>query len=290
MSPGSLVGPMLVTMTLAAFATTAHRRLPPRLAATFAAVALVVVAVAAFPTLLVVSLAFLAHAPVVGVGFEWCAQAIGLHSAVSPLIGVPALLVLAVGLVRAGRLVRRHRTLRCGGVHDVHVLRSHRPYAVTLPGKSGQIVMSSALVELLDEREREVVLAHERAHGRHRHDRYLLIAELAAAVLPPLRTLARRLRFSIERWADEAAAHACGDRELVAATLGKVALGADAPLVAGFAGLGVAARMQALLAPPIRPLAGRNLLALWSLLAVAATFALYQLHHLEQLVLALCPH
>jgi hypothetical protein len=77
-------------------------------------------------------------------------------------------------------------------------------------------------IDLLDEDEQRIVLAHERAHAHYRHDRYLLAAEPAAAALPPLRALARRVNYSIERWADEAAAAICGDRRLVAITLGKV--------------------------------------------------------------------
>lgn len=290
MSVSATVLPLLITLVIAAVATQTHRRLPPQLAARFAAVALVVVTLAALPTLLMVALAFLAHAPVVGVGLEWCAQAIGIHAAVPPLIGVPALVAIAAATVRTARLVRQLRSLCGHGANDVHVLPSHTPYALTLPGKSGPIVISTALIDLLDDSERRVVLAHERAHADHRHDRYLLVAELAAAVLPPLGVLSRRLKFAIERWADEAAARACGDRELVALTLGKVAVQANAPLVAGFAGLGVAARMRALLAPPVRRPPEAQVLALWSLLVVSTGFAAYQLHHLERLLVALCPH
>jgi Zn-dependent protease with chaperone function len=146
------------------------------------------------------------------------------------------------------------------------------------------------MIELLDPDEQRVVIAHERAHARHRHDRYLLTAELAAAALPPLRAITRRVNFSIERWADEVAARACGDRELVAVTLGKVALHTNPATVAGFNGLGVAARMGALLAPPIQTPRRAHLAAMWSSLAVTAAFSLYQLHHIEQLVTALCPH
>jgi hypothetical protein len=96
--------------------------------------------------------------------------------------------------------------------------------------------------------------------------------------------------FSIERWADEAAACACGDRELVAVTLGKVALHSNPATVAGFAGLGVAARMGALLAPPVPSPRRSHLVAMWVALAVTAAFSLYQLHHIERLVAALCPH
>ncbi|HSL74600.1 MAG TPA: M56 family metallopeptidase [Ilumatobacteraceae bacterium] len=286
----SLAFPLLVTLVLAAAATSVHRRLPPRLAARFVTLALVLVVLAALPTALMVSLSFLAHVPVIGFGFEWCAQAIGLHGSVPAWIGLPVLAVVGVGAVRTFRLLREHRALRLDEPHPIHVAHSHQPYAVTLPGRAGQIVISTAMVDLLDDDERRIVVAHERAHARYRHDRYLLTAELAAAALPPLRWLARRVTYSIERWADEAAAAVCGDRQRVAVTLGKVALRTNPATVAGFAGLGVAARMSALLEPPRSNPRGARLLALWSSLAVTAGFSLYQLHHLELLLTALCPH
>ncbi len=282
--------PLLVTLGVAAIATSAHRRLPPKVAARFVTVALVLVVAAALPTALVVAIAFLAHVPVIGVGFQWCAQAIGLHSAVPAWIGLPVLALLTLGTIRTVRLVRQHRALRVHDAHPIHIAHSDTPYAVTLPGRAGQIVISTAMVDLLDDDERRIVVAHEQAHARHRHDRYLLTAELAAAILPPLRALARRVNFSIERWADEAAAAMCGDRHLVAVTLGKVALHNHPATVAGFSGLGVTARVEALLAAPIPTPRRPQLIALWSSLAVTAGFSLYQLHHLERLVAALCPH
>jgi len=133
------------------------------------------------------------------------------------------------------------------------------------------------------------VLAHERAHARHRHDRYLLAAQLAAALLMPLHPLVNRLRYSIERWADEDAVLECGDRRLVARTLGRVALFGVAPQPAlAFAGLGVPARMAALLAPPSyrhRRLEG---LAIALLIGLTAVFAAVQMRHLVDMVLAFC--
>lgn len=286
----SLAIPLLVCMLIAVVATTAHRRLPPALATRFVTIALVVVLVAALPTVLIVAISFLAHAPLVGVGFQWCAQAIGMHGSVSPWVGVPVLVLLAVGLVRAGRVLIDHRRFRTDEPQAVHVVDSGRPYAVTLPGKAGQIVVSTAMLDLLDDDEQRVVLAHERAHARHRHDRYLLAAELVAAVLPPLRTLARRVNYSIERWADEVAVTTCGDRRFVAMTLGKVALQTHPRTVASFGGLGVASRMSALMAPPVARPRRPSLAALWATLALAAMFSAHQLHHLERLVAALCPH
>jgi hypothetical protein len=286
----SMAMPLLVALVIVAFATSAHRRLPPRLAARFVTIALVLIAIAAIPTALVVAVAFLAHAPVVGFGFEWCAQAIGLHGSVPAWIGLPTVVLLAAGAVRTIRLLHQHRKLRLDDAHPIHIAHSHKPYAVTLPGRAGQIVISTAMVELLDDAEQRIVVAHERAHARYRHDRYLLVAELAAAAMPPLRTLTKRVTYSIERWADEAAAAVCGNRQLVAITLGKVALQTSPPTVAGFSGLGVASRMSALLEPPV-PTPHRGLLiGLWFSLAVTAGFSLYQLHHLELLLTALCPH
>ena len=84
MTVSSLAFPLLVTLALAAIATSAHRRLPPRLATRFVTIALVLVVLAAVPTALVVAIAFLAHAPLIGFGFKWCAQAFGLHGSVTP--------------------------------------------------------------------------------------------------------------------------------------------------------------------------------------------------------------
>jgi hypothetical protein len=286
----SVAFPLFVALLIAAIATSTHRRLPPRLATRFVTIALVIVVVAALPTVLVVAAAFLSHAPFIGLGFDWCTEAIGFHGAVPAWLGIPVVSLLAVGVVRTVRLIRDHRRLRLDEAIPIHIARSQKPYAVTLPGRAGQIVISSAMVDLLDDDERRIVLAHEEAHARYRHDRYLFVAELAAAALPPLRGLARRVNYSIERWADEAAASVCGDRRLVAVTLGKVALHTSPPGVAGFAGLGVASRIGALLAPPV-PMPDRGqLVVLWSSLAVAAGFTLYQLHHLERLLTALCPH
>jgi Zn-dependent protease with chaperone function len=290
MTAASTALPLVGALAIAVLVTSVHRQLPPRLAARFVVVALVVVAIAAIPTTLVLAVAFLAHAPVIGIGFEWCAQAIGLHGSMPAWIGVPAVALVLIGSVRTTRLLRQHRHLRIDEAHPVHIAHSHSPYAVTLPGRAGQIVMSTAMVELLDETEQRIVVAHERAHARYRHDRYLLVAELVAAALPPLRALSKRVSYSIERWADEAAAKVCGDRQLVAITLGRVALQASPPTVAGFSGLGVASRMSALLQPPVRMPSRRNVLMLWSTLAVTAGLSLYQLHHLEQLLTALCPH
>jgi len=188
--------------------------------------------------------------------------------------------------------------LACGGrlralSHDTSGVVQHGdPFAVVLPGHQGTVVVSSALVEMLDEREQAVVMAHERSHALHRHDRYLLAAELSAAVLPLLRPLADRVRLAVERWADEDAARVVGDREFVARTLGKVALqsrGAPRGALA-FGGGQVVQRVSALLAAAPLPPRGHVRAWMWLGGIVATGLALVQVHHLEHLVAALCPH
>lgn len=286
----ALLAPLAVSMIVAAIATSAHRRLPPRLATRFVTIALVIVVAAALPTTIIIALAYLAHVPVIGTGARWCAQVFGIHQSVPGWIGLPAVMLVGWSTFRIGRLIGQHRRLRVDEPSTIRIAHSHSPYAVTLPGRAGQIVLSSALIEILEPHEQQVVIAHERAHARYRHDRYLLTAELAAAILPPLRALARRVSFSVERWADESAARMCGDRQLVAITLGKVAVQAHPSTVAGFSGLGVAARMEALLEPPIPTPRRRHVLGLWASLVVTAAFSAYQLHHVEHLIAALCPH
>jgi len=109
----------------------------------------------------------------------------------------------------------------------------------------------------------------------------VMVEALDALPLPPLRTLSNRVTYSIERWADESAAAVCGDRRLVAVTLGNVALHRHPATVSGFAGLGVASRMGALLEPPVgnprRPL----VIAMWSAVVMTAGLSLFQLHHVD---------
>lgn len=286
----SIMLPLVAAISVAAAVTGLHRMVPPRLAARCVAVTMVVVVVAALPTVWILSLAFLAHTPFVGTGFEWCVKAFGVHQGVPVAIGLPALIVAASGFCRVVGTIRANRRLRHDAPGSVEVAGHDRPFAFTMPGRGGHIVLSSALVDLLDDEEREVVVAHEAAHGRHRHDRYLLIANITAAAVPFLRPLASRLEFSLERWADEAAVAQCGDRRFVARTLGKVALGHAAPRGAlTFAGLGVAARVAALLAPPVRQPRRPLVVGLWSAIATTGLLALFQIHHLGGLTGALCP-
>ncbi len=288
----SRFGPLATTILLGVLVTSGHRRLPPRLAARMAMATLVAITLAAIPSLWLLSLGFLAHVPLVGSRLQWCAMVLGIHHQVPAIAGIPAILVSSVGLARSVRVLRLHRRVVCHDPGAIEVVDGTDAYAVTIPGRGGRIVISTAMCDLLDDDERRVVLAHEEAHARFRHDRYLLAGRLANALLPGTRRLSDRLHFIIERWADETAAAHRGDRRFVAATLAKVALCVDGQpraFALGFAGLGVTARVAALLEPR-RPRPHRVVIAgLWLSIAATAGLATMQVHHLAALITALCP-
>src|SRR5262249_12585225 len=103
-----------------------------------------------------------------------------------------------------------------------------------------------------DAQERRVLLAHERSHLRRGHHRYIRLTELAIAALPFLSPLDARLRFAIERWADEDAAAEVGDRAVVASAIARAALAAqpDRQLGLAIADRGVVERVERMLAEP----------------------------------------
>jgi hypothetical protein len=100
--------------------------------------------------------------------------------------------------------------------------------AYALPGSPGRIVVSGRLLAALDASGQAALFAHERAHLAGRHHLFTTVAHLAAAANPLLLPVARAVDYTVERWADERAATVTGDRRLVAATIGRVALLAPA--------------------------------------------------------------
>jgi Peptidase family M48 len=190
-----------------------------------------------------------ARVPAAARVFGWCRHLVAV--AVPPWLGLAATAGLAVICGTAGRTWRIHQQLRAQpGDEPILVVPLESAVAYSLPGTPGQIVVSSGMLSRLDPDERRVLFADEQSHLRHRHHRYLLIADLAAAV-PLLRPLRNQVRFAVERWADEDAAAQVGNRELVARTLARAALaqsdGAPAAALAA-AGGGVPQRVEALLA------------------------------------------
>lgn len=133
--------------------------------------------------------------------------------------GLTAAVTLAFITYRAYAAVRRLRGAREGirveswiGEHrraidhEVVVIPTDALVAVTPGGRSTQVIVSSGLVELLDDDEFALVLKHEVSHLRRRHDRWVALAtvlEAALGWLPLVGSSAAVLRLGVERWADE---------------------------------------------------------------------------------------
>ncbi|MGW1728649.1 M56 family metallopeptidase [Streptomyces sp. NPDC002306] len=142
-------------------------------------------------------------------------------------------------LVQAVLLLRRwlkHRAVlkrawqlaaQATGAGDLLVVPGDDVDAFALPGyrgRSGRIMVTSGMLRVLRPGEREVLLAHERAHLSGRHHLLSAVVDLSTAVHPALRSLRESLGFHLERWADEAAAAAVGNRKVAAAAIARAAL------------------------------------------------------------------
>lgn len=216
--------------------------------------------------------------------------------------GAAALVLLAVaGLaLRTARhqltdLRRAGAAAGAAAAGQLAVLEDERADAFALPGlpwRPGRIVVTTGMLRALSGPERAALLAHERAHLTAQHHVFLAIAEYAAVLHPALRRLRAPLGYHLERWADETAADATGDRALTARAVGRAALAAaraprpHRPGLAPAAHVGpVPRRVAALLAPagsPRRAARAAVAVALAACLALAASTALdatSDLHH-----------
>ncbi len=145
------------------------------------------------------------------------------------LLAAAAVAALRAAWLRTSALVavnRQARSLPGGG--PVVVIADDSVDAYTVPGWPGKVVVTSGMLAALTDPEREVLLAHERAHAAGRHYLFTAAVRLSAAANPLLRPLAAAVGYSVERWADEQAAAATGSRPLTARTIAKAALAASA--------------------------------------------------------------
>jgi len=202
------------------------------------------------------------------------------------LVAVSLLITYAIArAVRSiGALVLANRAgRRLGdGSGCVVVIESAVPDAYALPGSTGRVIVSTAMLATLAPGERRVLLAHERSHLAHRHHIYVQLADTAAAINPLLRPVVGAVRSGTERWADEDAAVEVGDRRLAATALARAGLArarvrrtflAETAAVGAMHGAdeNVADRARALLQPPPR---GRRLLVAGVLTLAALSLAI----------------
>jgi beta-lactamase regulating signal transducer with metallopeptidase domain len=288
-----LILPGVMAVLASVVAAAAHRRLRPSTAAPVLAIVSITTVLAVVWSLVLLAAGLLAHVAWLTRLEVWC-RTVGLaHDSVPPIAGGIAALLLAAMSASLARTIgiRRRNTINLDSTTEVVVVADDAPLAYAVPGRRGHVVVSSGMLRALDDDERRVLLAHERAHLRYRHHRYIGLVDLSASAVPFLRPLAAHVRHATERWADEAAVRAVGDRRLVARAVAHAALVSAAHPVAAipFAGVGVRARVDALLDDDARrwPPAVALLVVVTATLTAAGASSL-QFHHLLSFAAEIC--
>ncbi|MER5636645.1 M56 family metallopeptidase [Kitasatospora sp. NPDC002227] len=281
----SLLLPLLLPLLAAPLARRLAEQLAPRAAALLLAGTAATLAAAAGTALaLTAGTALLRLPPVAALGHlspHWLPDS--PYTATAAALALTATAALAVRTARRQLAdLRRARAVVGPGTAALAVLDDERADAFALPGlpwQRGQVVVTTGMLRALDGPERAALLAHERAHLAGRHHLFLALAEYAAVLHPALRQLRTPLGYHLERWADESAARATGDRAATARAVGRAALAAakaprpDRPLLAPAAHTGpVPRRVAALLTPATRPRASATRTA--AALALTACLAL----------------
>lgn len=208
-------------------------RLDPRVATWLLTAAAVLLAATSGIALTALAATAIGRIPLVAALGHWSVQVLRRDTPASPTLALFACLLLAAAITAGGwMIVSRTRALvdaartarRLPAMGPMVVVDDPVPDAYALPGWPGRVVVSTGMLDALGPRERCVLLAHEQAHLAAGHPVFVALAQLAAATNPLLRPLATAVHYTVERWADEQAAAAVGDRRLVARTIARAAL------------------------------------------------------------------
>ena len=269
--------PLAAALVLGVAGPALGRRLPPAVATVLLTAAALATAVTSLASLaLLASYALLRVPGIAAVGR--LSDAVLVHGPITPLIGTLAGLALLAMLpfaARAGLRLYRETTgtyrlakafaaqpAAITVIHDSRAQAFAVPGIPSLPGHAAiptRIVATDGLLRTLDEAQRRAMFAHEQAHLRRHHHLFVLLTHLAAVLNPVLWRLPDAVTAATERWADEDAAAAVGDREVLARALGRAAL-SNLPgtehtqrtprTLPAMAQAHVGARVRALMAPP----------------------------------------
>ncbi|SEN38709.1 M56 family metallopeptidase [Actinacidiphila rubida] len=291
--PAPMYLPLLVSAVLAVVAPWAGRRMAPRAGAWAMTCAAVVAAGTWLTELAILAFTAVGQLPPVAALGPWSVRVLAAEDPVDREFAAVCAGVVLVVLVsatvaswRRGRALvgawRECRGLAAGG--DLAVVEDPVPTAFAVLGLPGRVVVSSGMLRVLDARERSALLAHERAHLRHRHHLFTLILHLTAVVDPALRPLERAGAFAVERWADEDAGVVVSDRPLVARAIARAALASNRARTASLGATGgpVPQRVRALLAPPVPRRTGAAL-AFAALIAACGVSLAITAHDTERL-------
>jgi Zn-dependent protease with chaperone function len=242
-------------------------RLPPAAATWLLVLSAIALALASSAVLGMLALTAVVRIPLVDSLAGMSGPVISRDDPASVPVAVAAGALLAAAVTMACRaLWRRARALiaagrearQLGGAGQVVVTDDEAADAYTLPGVPCRIVITAGMLRALSQPERQVLVAHERAHASGLHYLFTTAARLAAAANPLLRPVASAVGYTVERWADERAAAVTGDREVAARAIARAALAATAapprrpaPAAAALGAVSIPARARARRAGPV---------------------------------------
>lgn len=291
--------PLAAALALTVVGPSLARRLPPAIATRLLTVAALVAAATSVSSLTLLAATAIVRIPRVAAEGRLSTEVLTQDpvNTVTGVAAVAALLLLVPFSVRAAARLWRDSvsTYRLAQAFSGHpaglaVVQDPRPQAFAVPaippllGHAAiptRIIATDSLLRTLDPEQRRAMFAHEQAHLARRHHWYLLLTNLAAVVNPLLSRLPDAVTEATERWADEDAARAVGDRRVLAQALGRAALSSLPRTVPGMAQAHVGSRVRALLGPP--PPRRRLLsIAVGIALAATAAAALESVHEAEQ--------
>jgi Zn-dependent protease with chaperone function len=244
---------VIVAGATGAAALLVPRRLRPHAAARLITSLVLLSCGAVVWTLLLIISANVAQLHGIAERLSWCHDLVRHHRGSFSPLGIAALIAVvlaSISVIRVGLRQRRQPTP--SDERELAIVASEYAVAYALPGDPGQIVVSTGMLRSLDPQEQRVLLAHERSHLRRRHHRYIRMTEVGIAAMPLLAPLNARLRFVLERWADEDAAAEVGDRAVVACAIARAALATQSTpaFSLAMAECGVVERVEIMLAGP----------------------------------------
>src|SRR5215469_3022790 len=228
--------PLAVPLLAAAAAWPLAERLPPVSATWLLTGGAVALAAASSAVLGMLALTALVRVPLVDVLGTMSGQVISRGDPASVPVAITAGALLVAAATAAARalwrriaalLAAERQSRRLPGTSQVVVTDDEAADAYTLPGLPCRIVITAGMLRALSGPERQVLLAHERAHAAGLHYLFAAAARLAAAN-PLLRPLAAAVGYTMERWADEHASAVTGDRQLAARAIARAALATTA--------------------------------------------------------------
>lgn len=167
-------------------------------------------------------------------------------------------LIKAAWQARRHRRVHQHTLALVGrsGPDGMTLLEHTSAAAYCLPGRQDRVVLTTGALQALNADQLRAVLAHERAHQRHRHHLILLLANAIANAFPhsrTFRTAHSEVARLVELAADDAAVRST-DRFTLAESLLTLNSGQNPAATLAAGGSTAAARVRRLIDahPPLR--------------------------------------